>query len=250
MMKIVRAATLVGLLSLAAREATSQEPVPSVKETVIYLERNYVASGIRAVGEWCSEHLDLKGVQEHAQALFDQGIRGRIFDAALDRLGVGCDAETVSEMVRIYREHAPGIKLLPDADECLARLQGRVRLGLLTDGNPVSQWAKIDALGLRGRFDTTVVTGEWGSEFFKPHVRGYQHLETQHATCQGRFVYVADNPLKDFFAPRVLGWNAIRVRRPAGLHGDLECSSGLARFEVSNLESVPNLVCELYKRHF
>jgi vitamin B12 transporter len=37
MMKIVRAATLVGLLSLAAREATSQQPVPSVKETVIVL---------------------------------------------------------------------------------------------------------------------------------------------------------------------------------------------------------------------
>lgn len=219
-------------------------------DDTLYLERDYARSGFHAVGEWCAEELDLKGIQEHAQALFDQGVRGHIFDAALDRLGVECDAEMVSEMVRVYREHAPRIKLLPDADECLARLQGRVRLGLLTDGNPISQWSKIDALGLRGRFDTTVVTGDWGSEFFKPHIRGYRHMESQHGTCYGRFVYVADNPLKDFFAPRVLGWNSIRVRRPAGLHGNLECSFELARFEVSNLGQVPDLVSDLYKTHF
>ena len=139
------------------------------------------------------------------------------------------------------------IKLLPDAVECLARLQGRVYLGLLTDGNSISQWAKIDALGLRGRFDATVVTGDWGADFFKPHVKGYQYLESRSEQCRGRFVYVADNPSKDFFAPRTLGWDAIRVRRPGGLHEHQECSSELARFEVPNLEPVPDLVSELYK---
>ena len=219
-------------------------------DDTLYLERDYARSGFRAVGEWCAEQLGLKGIQEQAQALFDQGRRGDIFDAALDRLGVRHNAGTVSAMVQIFREHAPHIKLLPDAVECLARLQDRVYLGLLTDGNPVSQWAKIDALGLRDRFDTTVITGEWGIEFFKPHVRGYRYLESQSGACSGRFVYVADNPSKDFFAPRTLGWNAIRVRRPGGLHEPQECSSELARFEVSNLESVPELVYELYKTRF
>jgi hypothetical protein len=37
------------------------------------------------------------------------------------------------------------------------------------------------------------------------------------------------------------------VHRPAGLHENQECSSELARFEVSNLESVPDLVFELFK---
>jgi putative hydrolase of the HAD superfamily len=215
-------------------------------DDTLYLERDYVRSGFRVVGEWCAERLGLEGVQEQAQALFDQGRRRDIFDAALDRLGVGRDAGTLSTMVRIYREHAPHIKLLPDAAECLARLQDRVYLGLLTDGNPVSQWAKINALGLRDRFDTTVVTGEWGTDFFKPHVRGYRYLESQLGMCSGRFVYVADNPAKDFHAPLALGWNAIRVRRPASLHEDQECSSELARFEVADLEPVPDLVFNLY----
>jgi putative hydrolase of the HAD superfamily len=216
-------------------------------DDTLYMERDYVSSGFSAVDEWCSQHLGLEGIQEQAQALFDQGRRDDIFDAALDCLGVGRDTGTVAAMVRIYREHAPHIKLLPDAVECLARLQDRVYLGLLTDGNSVSQWAKIDALGLRRRFDTTVVTGDWGIDFYKPHVKGYRCLESQLVQCSSRFVYVADNPTKDFFAPHTLGWNTIRVRRPGGLHEHQECLAELARFEVPNLESVPDLVSELYK---
>jgi putative hydrolase of the HAD superfamily len=216
-------------------------------DDTLFLERDYARSGFRAVGEWCAEHLRLEGMQEQAQTLFDLGRRGDIFNEALDRLGIAGHAKMIPDMVRIYREHVPQIALPTDAVECLTRLQGRVYLGLLTDGNPTSQWAKIDALGLRDSFDMIVVTGDWGVEFFKPHVRGYQFLESHLNECYGRFIYVADNPLKDFFAPRTLGWNAIRVRRPASLHQDLECSAELACFEVSDLKSVPDLISELYE---
>jgi putative hydrolase of the HAD superfamily len=216
-------------------------------DDTLYLERDYASSGFRAVGEWCIEHLKLRGVEEQTQALFDQGIRGDIFDVALDRLGIERNAGTISTMVRVYGEHTPQIQLLPDASECLARLQDLVYLALLTDGNPVSQWAKIDALGLRDRFNTIVVTGDFGIEFYKPHQRGYQCIEARFGMCCGRFVYVADNPSKDFYAPRTLGWNAIRVRRPAGLHEHQECAPGLVRVEVSSLEYLPCLVSELYK---
>lgn len=219
-------------------------------DDTLYLERDYVCSGFRAVGEWCAKRLGLEEVQEQAQALFDKGSRGNIFNIVLDRLDVGQETGLVSTMVRIYREHAPHIKLLPDAVECLARLQDRVYLGLLTDGDPVSQWAKIDALGLRNRFDTIVVTGEWGTEFFKPHVRGYRYLEAQLSARSSRFVYIADNPSKDFFALCTLGWDGIRVRRPTSLHEHLECPPGLARFEVPNLEPVPGLVTELSENPF
>lgn len=215
-------------------------------DDTLYLERAYVHSGFCAVGEWCAKQLGWKGVEKQAQALFDQGRRGDIFDAALSRMGFKCDAAMISRMVRIYREHAPSIELPFDSADCLARLQDQVYLGLLTDGNPVSQRAKINALGVQDFFDVTVITGDWGIEFYKPHARGYQYLESKLESCGGRFVYVADNPSKDFFAPRALGWSAIRVCRPEGLHASKKCSSGLARFEVSSLTLVPDLVAELY----
>jgi putative hydrolase of the HAD superfamily len=219
-------------------------------DDTLYMERDYARSGFCAVGKWCADRLGIEGFQQQAQALFDEGRRGDVFNATLDRLGVVCDAVTIAMMVKVYREHFPDIKLLPDAVECLERFQGLVHLGLLTDGNPISQWAKIDALGLRYRFDAIVVTGEWGVEFFKPHLRGYQYLESKLEICRGQFVYVADNPTKDFFAPRTLGWNAIRVRRPSSLHEQQECSRGLTRCEVSSLKMIPSMICELYKTRF
>jgi putative hydrolase of the HAD superfamily len=215
-------------------------------DDTLYLERDYVRSGFDAVGAWCAERLGIRGVKEQAQALFDQGKRGDIFDGVLVRHGLLPDADTVAKMVKVYREHAPTIQLSADAVECLNRLRGRVHLGLLTDGTSEAQWAKIDALGLRGRFDTIVVTGDWGTEFFKPHVRGYLHLESKAQACRGRFVYVADNPAKDFTAPRALAWDAVRVRRPGGLHEHELCLPELARCEVSNLESVPALISMFY----
>jgi putative hydrolase of the HAD superfamily len=146
-------------------------------------------------------------------------------------------------MIRVYREHTPKIALATDAVECLSRLQGRVPLGLLTDGNSRSQWAKIDALGIRGIFGSIVVTGDWGAEFFKPNVRGFRYLEDQ--LPSSNFIYVADNPSKDFYAPRELGWSAIRVKRSAGLHEHRQCPMELVRFEIPDLTMVPDLVQQL-----
>lgn len=68
--------------------------------------------------------------------------------------------------------------------------------------------------------------------------------------CRGRFVYVADNPGKDFIAPKELGWGAIRVRRPGGLHENVDGPGHLAGFEVSNLEPVPGLLAEIFATRF
>src|SRR5579859_4377108 len=145
-------------------------------DDTLYLERDFVCSGFRAVDEWCAANLGITGVREHAEALFIAGERKQIFDMTLARLGVNGDARVVSQMVsqivRVYREHVPAITLLPDSIECLKRLDGRIWLCLLTDGRPITQWNKIDVLGLRSRFEVIVVTGEWGEEFFKPHPRG------------------------------------------------------------------------------
>jgi len=186
----------------------------------------------------------LHGVQDLAQEYFDQGRRGDIFDAVLDTLQANLKIEAVSAMVRVYRQHAPQIAMPSDTVACLSRLQGVFHLGLLTDGDSKSQWAKIEALGIREFFDAIVVTGDWGPGYSKPNVRGFRDLETQ--LSSSRFIYVADNPVKDFIAPRVLGWEAIRVKRDAGLYKDCQCPPGVLLCEMPDLSSLPDL---LFKMH-
>jgi len=223
-------------------------PAPCVifdLDDTLYLERDYVRSGFYAADRWCRTTLGLSGVRELAQEYFEAGRRGDIFDAVLEKLKVPRIDETIKELVRVYREHAPEIVLAPDAARCLSTLKGQIHLGLLTDGNSATQWGKIHALGIRDAFEEIVVTGDWGAEFFKPHLRGFRHLERRFGPPSTRFIYVADNPLKDFTGPYELGWKTVRVKRPAGLHSQRSCPPHLAPCELADLESLPEMLRSL-----
>lgn len=214
-------------------------------DDTLYLERDFVRSGFQAVDRWCEEELGLGGVEELAQEYFESGRRRDIFDTVLERLNTRNRNERVKAMIRVYREHAPEIALPPDAVRCLSTLKHRLHLGLLTDGNSITQWGKIQALGLREMFEEIVVTGDWGSEFFKPNPRGFRHLERRFNCPSANFVYIADNPSKDFTAPHELGWKMVRVRRPAGLHRQRLSPPEVALTEIVDLELLPDLIAHL-----
>jgi putative hydrolase of the HAD superfamily len=214
-------------------------------DDTLYLERDYVHSGFHAVDRWCAEALGLSGVGELAQEYFEAGRRGDIFNMVLEQLSVKNINETVKAMVDVYREHTPTICLESDAISCLTALKGKVHLGLLTDGNSLTQRNKIRALGIQDTFEEIVVTGDWGVEFFKPHPRGYRHLEDRFRRPSAEFTYVADNPSKDFTAPRELRWKTVRVKRPGGLYSERFCPTSLAQVEIENLEELPEIITRL-----
>jgi putative hydrolase of the HAD superfamily len=191
-------------------------------DDTLYLERDYAASGFRAVGQWVSNNLGILGFGEAAQTEFEKGARGDVFNRALAALGLPAPADRIEQLVGAYRKHSPEIELAPDAASCLRNIQGRATLAMITDGHPDSQRHKIAALGLANTFSPLVLTGAWGPEFYKPHRRAFQYVAAHaegNAGSQGmEFIYVGDNPAKDFQAPLAMGWKTVRIRRPGGLH--------------------------------
>lgn len=187
-------------------------------DDTVYLEREYVRSGFRAVGSWCVGQ-GLPDVSATCQRLFDAGVRGRIFDRALDLLRLHGSPDLVAQLTDVYRSHNPEIELCPDARQCLTLLRGEgVRLAALTGGQPTAQRRKVVALGLEQMFESIVLSGQWGPEFDKPHERAFLLLETVTDLPPGRLAYVADNPAKDFTAPLRRGWKVARIRRDGSLH--------------------------------
>jgi putative hydrolase of the HAD superfamily len=91
-------------------------------------------------------------------------------------------------------------------------------------------------LQLEPLFELIVFTGAWGSRFSKPHARAFELVQCRLRPADGWYVYVADNPVKDFIAPTALGWDTVRVRRPQGLHATREAQ----RHEAATLE-MPDL---------
>jgi len=60
------------------------------------------------------------------------------------------------------------------------------------------------------------------------------------------FVYVADNPRKDFIGARQLGWRTVRVRRDGGEHHRYEASvAEAADVEIASLRELPRLIVQM-----
>jgi putative hydrolase of the HAD superfamily len=56
------------------------------------------------------------------------------------------------------------------------------------------------------------------------------------------YVYVGDNPAKDFVGARALGWRTIRIRRAAGEHSLVEAQPGYeADQEIADLGELRRL---------
>jgi putative hydrolase of the HAD superfamily len=211
-------------------------------DDTLYLERDYVRSGFRAVGTWAESALGVPDFADRAWRLFEAGMHGATFQTVLAECGKRPEPDTVAHMVNIYRCHSPAIELLPDAVHCLSELKGKALLAIVTDGPADCQKSKCDSVGLGDFFDIIVCTGDWGEEFYKPHRRAFEFRQTQVGGADSNFAYVADNPLKDFHAPIQLGWDTVRVRRPGGLHFAKEgLKEFAAKTEVPNLWNFPEV---------
>lgn len=219
-------------------------------DDTLFLERDYVRSGFRAV----SEHLrramgrgdDFAGWM---WAEFLAGRRERVFDRLVEHFGLGLGAmlprcprkhvfrrppagghasandaawhPAVGELVEVYRNHRPKISPCPGVVEVLDALRrAGWRVGLLTDGFLPAQQYKVDALGLAGRFDAIVFTESLGRDAWKPSPRGFERMEEMLGVPPEACAYVADNPAKDFVAGNRRGWMTLQWRREGQVHAD------------------------------
>jgi putative hydrolase of the HAD superfamily len=208
-------------------------------DDTLFPERAYVASGFAVVDGWVQQTLGRPGFGAAAAALHEAGRRGRIFDEALQWLGISPTPTLVARLVDVYRAHAPAIALYPDVAPVLCAWQGPA--AVVSDGPLLSQHRKAQALDLARRFHPVLLTDRWGRAFWKPHVRAFRQIEGMLGIDGPACVYVGDNPHKDFTAPRRLGWRTIRVRRPGGEHAAIDAPDA-ADVECASLEGLLELL--------
>lgn len=124
-----------------------------------------------------------------------------------------------AECLEAYRFQKPDICLYDGVREMLERLKQNYKLGLITDGRPEGQKAKIKALRLGKYFDEIIITDELGGiDFRKPNPRAFQILAEKFREEYNRMCYIGDNIHKDFIAPEMLGMKCIWFRNPDGLY--------------------------------
>jgi putative hydrolase of the HAD superfamily len=209
-------------------------------DNTLFDEREYVASGFHAVA---SRIAALTGAQNDAAYRFmqqevERNGRGRVFDVTLGSFGVTPTPDLIEELVSIYRQNRPDIRLYPDAERVLDRLRGDYAMAIVTDGLPLMQRAKLNALGLSRWMDTFVCC--WEIEAPKPDPRGFRLALEQLGVAPHQALVVGDRPDHDMAAARALGVPSVRLRR--GRYADDEPGDHRPDHEIDTLDELTDII--------
>lgn len=134
---------------------------------------------------------------------------GRIIDRALE--AVGAADVPLEPLLEAFRATRCALTPHPGVREALADLRRVVPLGLVSDGDPAIQRAKLEALELEDAFDVVVLSDELGRALRKPNAAPFRAALEALGVEAAEAVYVGDNPAKDVSGAIACGMRAIRV---------------------------------------
>jgi putative hydrolase of the HAD superfamily len=184
-------------------------------DDTLYKEADYVASGCRAVADAAAQAGLLEVADAYRITLSPENPANR-FDRLIAAIAArngreAAEAFNIAHILNIYRQHLPSIELPESSRRLLDGLQARsVKMGIITDGRSFGQWAKINALGLTDYCsrENILISEEHGHDKHSPDM--FQ-LMMERNPAESQFVYIGDNPKKDFYWPNKLGWQTVML---------------------------------------
>jgi putative hydrolase of the HAD superfamily len=205
-------------------------------DDTLYLERDFAFSGYESIAKKLAGEVESEKCLEFLQSRFLNGHYTNQFNALLKEFPQITNTK-ISDLIDVYRYHKPQISLSAEVIKVLHTLKADYTLGLISDGDELIQSNKVEALGLSEFIDEDliVLTGKYGSDFFKPADRAYLEIEEKTGFSQKENVYIADNQKKDFIAPNKLNWKSIlismegqiyRSYRPQNVNEKANCEIG------------------------
>ena len=189
-------------------------------DDTLFLERDFVKSGFRAVANYCHQQFNLPVLQSFdlLWTKFQNGARGNLFDMLIE-VNPGYST-SVDELVRVYRNHKPDIQLVDGVENLIRSLKEDKRTGLISDGYLETQQKKIEALNISHLFDTILLTDSLGKNNWKPSPVPFMQVLNDLGVSPENSVYIADNPQKDFIFPNESGMKSIRIKYENGEYND------------------------------
>ena len=215
-------------------------------DDTLYDEIEYCKTGFTAVAEFLAELPETPSANHIFSTLWKQftsGNRKNTFNAALDELGISYDDKLIEELINVYRNHIPRIKLPQDSRDILRELRGKYTLALITDGFLPAQQLKVKSLGIEEHFKCIVYTEQLGREFWKPSPAGFDKIIQILNVKPENMVYIGDNEKKDFIAPNKLGFFTIQLIRHNRLHTSVSSQSeAKAQYVIHKITQLPTLL--------
>jgi len=182
-------------------------------DDTLYPEESFVFSGFSEVAKFlfnkvnCSE-LEIFNELKHQ---YRSSGRVRVFDAVLSKHGIFTES-ILGECIQIYRNHTPNIQLHEGVTEVLEFFNGASKY-IVTDGNPLTQNNKVEALRIRQFFEQVFTTWTFGLQAAKPSLEVFQKIAALEKSDLKQIVYIGDDPTKDFVSLNDVGATTVRIRQ-------------------------------------
>lgn len=194
----------------------SDDPVQAVifdLDDTLYSEKEYVRSGFRAVAGLLDDIVT--DAENRLWEAFEE--KKPAIDSLLAEIG-RLDLKEVC--IKAYRSHSPNIHLFVGVIDMLIDLRNKgIKLGVITDGWPLGQRAKIKALELEPLIDNYIITDELGGiQFRKPCDLAFRIMQRRFGVPYEKMMYIGDNVNKDFVAPTKLGMQTALMKSNDGIY--------------------------------
>ncbi len=201
----------------------------------LYYEIDFVKSGFWEIAKLISKETIITAeiIYEFMYRDFCINGGGSNFDKILSNLDIKMD---LKKLIDIFRYHLSTIKLPDESIDILEFLKSqKISTVIITDGDVKMQENKFKTLGLSKYIDYVIYTEELKAP--KPSPIAFKLVMEKFKS--GEYIYIGDNPKKDFEAPKALGWKTIRVNRKNSVFKELKNS---ADYEVLSLKDAINLI--------
>lgn len=215
-------------------------------DDTLYEERDFAISGYRAAALRLNELTDCD--VEQCVCVMTEALDSR--DNPFDALQATMPDRPLPlpQMLEAYRNHKPDIHLDALVIDTLQTMHLHHTLCLITDGRSLTQRNKIRALGLERYFsaDDILISEETGAD--KRLADNFLAMERRYPNQ--RYVYVGDNPKKDFFHPNQLGWATVIVNDHGhNIHRQTSVDAAHnAQYRIASIAELPALIDRLAKK--
>ncbi|WP_024787519.1 HAD family hydrolase [Lebetimonas sp. JH369] len=178
-------------------------------DDTLYDEIDFVKSGFREISKYLGDEKYFNFMWEE----FLKNGSGKIFDKLIKTFNIDTD---VKKLIEIYRFHKPNITLPKESKEIL-EFNNNNDTALISDGYYMMQQNKFLALNLDKYIKYPIFTDFYHTK--KPELKPFKMVMEKFPNKQ--YVYISDNPKKDFIAPKKLGWITVRFKNKKGIYKNI-----------------------------
>jgi len=172
-------------------------------DDTLYKEKNYQISGFREVSNYLKKNYKIKNSYNFMLSCMKKKKN------VLEELCVKFDLNRsiLKSLIWVYRLHKPKIYLKKSIKNTLKKLEKSCAgVVILTDGRSITQRLKLSALGIA--YLPFYISEDYNDT--KPSLKRFKLIMKEFSARD--FIYIGDNPSKDFIAPKKLKWFTIGIR--------------------------------------